>query len=297
MDQHHVLGRGDLALIDAKPLASHDPLRLRNPLGFFYFGHGDKRVATLERKHILSWRDKIKDKPGAANKMIRVVKLLLSFAIDRGIRADNPALRIKMFKLGEFRDWTDEELVQFEERWPLGTMERTGYAMGLYTLQRRADVAAAKWTAIAGDTIMVRQSKTGTALALPVHPALAEALQAVHPRRDTIIAGNMGHELNPIYFGKLMADAIAAAGLPDDCVLHGLRKSGARILEELGQKVRSMSGHLSPQMERHYSKRADQSRNAKAAVLARAKRDKNKTGKLQTAKSRVTNLRKNPGAP
>ena len=36
---------------------------------------------------------------------------------------------------------------------------------------------------------------------LPIRPALAEALQAVRPRRTTIIAGDMGHELNPIYFG------------------------------------------------------------------------------------------------
>lgn len=236
---------------------------------------GDASIATLERKHILGWRDKLKDKPGAANKMIRVVKGLLSFAVDRGWRKDNPALRIKMFKQGEWRDWTDEELVQFEERWPLGTMERTAYSLALYTLQRRADLAETKWTAVAGDKIMVRQNKTRQLMELPIHPELALALQAVHPRRgETIITGANGHQLNEVYFGHLMADAIGKAALPDDCVLHGLRKSGARILAELGQKARSMSGHLTDQMERHYTKRADQRRNAKAAILAWAKRDK-----------------------
>lgn len=88
--------------------------------------YGDRSVAMLERKHILAWRDKMKDKPGAANKMIRAIKVLLTFAVDRGMRKDNPAFNIKMLKIGTFRDWTDAELVQFETRWKVGTLERTG---------------------------------------------------------------------------------------------------------------------------------------------------------------------------
>jgi integrase len=151
----------------------------------------DNRVATLERKHILSWRDKMKDLPGAANKLIRTLKGLLSFAVDRGMRPDNPAFKIKMFKSKPWRDWTDEELIQFEERWPLGTTERMGYALALYTAQRRADVAAMKWSQMAGSTV-VRQSKTGTVLELPIHPELARTLQE-HPRRGaTILTGDRG---------------------------------------------------------------------------------------------------------
>ena len=50
-----------------------------------------------------------------------------------------------------------------------------------------------------------------------------------------------------------VAEAVEAAGLPDDCVLHGLRKTTARIVEELGGKASSLTGHLSPQMEKRGS--------------------------------------------
>lgn len=258
---------------------------------------GEKVVAGLQRKNILGWRDKMKDKPGAANKMMRVVKRLMSFAVDRGYRDDNPALKIKLMKGGEYRDWTDAECLQFEQHWAIGTRERLGYALGLYTLQRLDDVASMAWTKIAGEKIKIKQGKGGVVMNLPIHPELAKCLREVHPRNDTIIASNVGDKLNSIYFGKVMADAIGAAGLPDDCVFHGLRKTGARILEELGHRPRSMTGHLTVGMEQHYSKRADQTRNAEAAILAWAERDRNKKGKSQTAKSRVTNLRKKRGAP
>ena len=76
-----------------------------------------------------------------------------------------------------------------------------------------------------------------------------------------------------------MAEAIEKAGLPPDCVLHGLRKTAARIIEELGGKASSLTGHLSAQMEKHYSRRADQKRNATAAIVAwnNAKRKQNGT--------------------
>lgn len=228
---------------------------------------GSNPVALLERKHILTWRDKMKDKPGAANKMVRAIRVLLSFAVDRGTIDENPALGIKMLKTGWYRDWTDAELEQFEARWPLGTLERTGFALALYTAQRRADVAKMKWTDIAGNKILVKQQKTGTVISLPIHPALAEAISAAPRRAETILTGAGGGPLNPIYFGHIMASAIAGAGLPDECVLHGLRKTAARIVAETGGKVGALTGHLSGQMEREYSRRADQSENAEAAVL------------------------------
>jgi len=230
----------------------------------------DVHVRHIERRHILEWRDDMKDRPGAVNKMIRALRILLAFAIDRDLRTGpNPAAAIKMLKLGSFRDWTDAELKQFEQRWKAGTLERTAYALALYTGQRRADLATMRWADVAGETIRVTQHKTGAIVMVPMHRDLIAALATwrEHSKSETILCGQRGHTLNPVTFGHIMAEAIGAAGLPDDCVLHGLRKTTARIVAELGGSVGSMTGHLSPQMEKHYSRRADQSKNAKAAVL------------------------------
>ena len=221
-------------------------------------------VAKLERRHILKWRDAMADRPGAANKMIRVVKLLMSFAVDRGLRTDNPAKGIRLLKGGRYRAWTDQELARFEAKWPLGKLERTGYALALYTGQRREDLTKMAWGDIAGDAILVTQGKTGRRLKLPLHPELKKALMAITERHDAAIMGvakgtkkeRRYTAMTPVYFGHRMAAAIEAAGLPDDCVLHGLRKTTARILRELGVEASSITGHLSAQMEREYTTRS-----------------------------------------
>lgn len=232
-------------------------------------GHGSKPVALLERRHILHWRDDLKDKPGAANKMIRVVKALLVFALERGYRADNPARGVKMLKLGEWRPWTLEEREAFEAFWPLGTLERTGYALALYTGQRRADVAKLTFKSIAGDAFKLKQGKTGKALEIPIHPELKTALAAVRPRYEAAILAKNGRALNAIYFGHLMARAIEAAGLPDECVLHGLCKVNMTALIDSGctpGEAGAFTGRSSRMVE-HYSKRRDQTKLGKAAMV------------------------------
>jgi integrase len=231
--------------------------------------YGSSRMASLERKHVLRWRDALKDKPGAANKMLRTVKALLVFAVDRGHIKENPAQGIKMLKLGRWRAWTDAELAAFEERWPLGTLERTGYALALYTSQRRADLVALKWSSIAGKELRLTQGKTGKAMVLRLHGHLVDALAAFRPvhSAETILAGKEGKPLNPVYFGHIMAAAIAEAGLPDDCLLHGLRKTTARILAELGMKSSPVTGHLTDAMQREYERDADQRKMGSAAIV------------------------------
>ena len=230
---------------------------------------GDNPVTKLERKHILRWRDSKVDKPGAANKELRVLKTLLRFGVDRGYRKDNPAAGIRELKGGRFRSWTDDELLTFEGRWEIGTIQRTGYALALYTAQRRADLCKMKWSHIVGQAIHLRQSKTGTDMAIHLHPELITVLAAVRPGSDsTILVGKRGNAFNPVTFGHIMADAIEKAGLPTDCVLHGLRKAAARLVAETGGKVSAMTGHLSPKMAEEYARDASQKRMSKDAVVA-----------------------------
>lgn len=224
--------------------------------------HADKPVIRLERQHILRWRDAMLDRPGAANTMVRTMGVLMAFAVDRGYRKDNPAQKIKMLRSVPFRSWSDDELLAFEARWPLGTMERTGYALALYSAQRRADLVVMGWSQIAGGVIHLTQSKTDVALEVPIHPELAKALAAVQPRRpEAVITGTAGKKLSPVYFGHQMAAAIKAAGLPATCVLHGLRKTAARKLIEAGctkRQARAITGQKTDAMIDHYSRDADQ---------------------------------------
>ena len=69
--------------------------------------------------------------------------------------------------------------------------------------------------------------------------------------------------------GAWFADAIEEAGLPDDCVLHGLRKCAARKLADLGlseETIKAITGHVTSRMIAKYVKGANQTRLAKEAM-------------------------------
>lgn len=231
--------------------------------------HGDKPVKALQRKHILRWREEMADRPGAANTMLRTVAILMVWAVDHEYRPDNPALRLKKFKAKKFKAWTDAQLYQFEDRWPLGTPQRTGYALALYTAIRRNNLPTLEWGWIVGDKIHVTPSKTEDStevpLAIPIHPDLAEALAAINPCHfKFILTGERGHPISPIHFGSMMSDAIKAAGLPtgrQGCVLHGLRKTTTKTLVESGatnSETMAITGHTTDSMLRLYARDARQ---------------------------------------
>src|SRR5215472_11780167 len=114
---------------------------------------------------------------GAANDLLKKIRALIKFAVESGVRTDDPTLRIRTFPEGAIHTWTEDEIAQFEARWPKGTRERTAFALFLYTGQRRSDVVRMAWTDLAGDSIKVVQLKTGARLTIRLHPELQEILR------------------------------------------------------------------------------------------------------------------------
>ena len=76
-----------------------------------------------------------------ANLTRSVLSKVMTYAIETGIRTNNPFAGLKPYRLGTYHTWTDAEIAQFERRWPLGTRERLAFALLLYTGQRGGDVA------------------------------------------------------------------------------------------------------------------------------------------------------------
>ena len=67
----------------------------------------------------------------------------------------------------------------------------------------------------------------------------------------------------------LIAVAAKAAGLPAECVAHGLRKAALRRLAEHGatsKEMQAVSGHKTLAEIERYTRQADQRRLAKAAI-------------------------------
>lgn len=210
--------------------------------------------------------------PAAANNWLKYIRVLLRYAIRLKWITQNPAQDAEGFEGGEHHSWIDAELTQYEKRWPLGSRQRIAFDLFLYTGQRLSDVCSMPPSAILpGNFVSVKQEKTGAELIIPMHPNLIHSMNLWRGAGATILAKNNGKPYAVGSYGRLMADAIAAAGLPERCVTHGLRKAAARRLAEAGCSVfqiAAITGHKSIKELQRYTAAASQKLMAGQAIAS-----------------------------
>lgn len=214
-------------------------------LGRFVEEHGTKSVAKIERRHVLAILDKLADRPAAANNLRKMLKVLFTRAIDIGLRKDDPAHKIKGRKTGHWRSWTDTEIAAMEACWPVGTRQRLAFALHLYTGQRRSDVVKMTRADVAGGKIRVVQLKTGTKVVVPIHRDLKPILDASPLGSMYLVETTLGRPFSVAGYGNWLRESHRAAGLPEDCVTHGLRKAAGRLLAEAGASTKQIMAVLS----------------------------------------------------
>jgi integrase len=232
--------------------------------------HGEKPLRLLERAHLSAIIGAKAETPEAANNLLKVVRLLLGFAVDVGMINHNPAAGLKKFKSrGDgFHCWTEDEIAAFEARHPEGTKARLALALLLFTAQRRSDVVKLGRQHLRGDLISLRQEKTDAPLLILMHPKLQAALAAVSRENLTFLLTAHGAPFTAAGFGNWFRDRCNEAGLPQ-CSAHGLRKAAARRLAEAGcsaDQIKAVTGHRSLSEVARYTKAADQERLARAAM-------------------------------
>lgn len=232
--------------------------------------HGHRMVRDLPREKARLIIERIgADKPGMANLVAAVLRRLMNFAIDIGLRNDNPFTRIKPYKIGTHHTWTEDELAAYEKHWPVGTRERLAYALLLYTDQRTGDVVRMRRADIKDGSIRVKQQKTGAELVIPVHSELASAIKAVPAKGLNLIGDQYGRPITRPALTLFVRRSAKKAGLPDHCVPHGLRKAMLRRLSEDGatsKQIQAISGHRSLKEVERYTAAADQEVLARGAM-------------------------------
>jgi integrase len=233
--------------------------------------HGDKRIAMLERRHVMEMLDAKADTPVAARDLLRCLRVLIRYAVNIGLRANDPTLGIRVVrpKSGGFHTWSEDDIAAFEAHYPIGSKPRLALALLLHTAQRRADVVRMGRQHIRDGVLSVRQQKTGALLAIPVTPALAAVLDATPSEHLTFLVTDRGQPFEPMAFTKWFRRCCDAAGLPKACSAHGLRKAACRRLAEAGcsaNEIASISGHASLREIERYTRAADQARMARHAV-------------------------------
>lgn len=106
-------------------------------------------------RHIRRLRDDRADRPEAANSLVKYLRRVFAVAVSNDLMDRNSACEVAYLQSGSigFHSWAIEEVMQFEERHPMGSKARLAMVLLLYTWQRRSDVvemgAACPWRMVA----------------------------------------------------------------------------------------------------------------------------------------------------
>jgi integrase len=236
--------------------------------------HGNRGIATLERRHVALMLEAKAATPAAARDLLRCLRLLVQHAIKLGIRQDDPTngVRVKMPKTEGFRTWSEDDIAAFEVAYPIGSKPRLALALLLGTALRASDVVRVGRSHVRNGTTIagIVQQKTGAALPpIPISADLAAAINAAAPTGHLVFLLNeRGAPFTAKSFGKWFSaqcDRIGLGGLSP----HGLRKAACRRLAEAGcsaNEIAALSGHKSLNEVARYTRAADQARMARNAV-------------------------------
>jgi integrase len=210
----------------------------------------------------------VKGGKGVATRSVGLLGAIFTYAVDRGMRSDNPAHRVRKFAENRReRRLTNEEYGRLglglreacNDIWPaavacvrflLLTGWRSGEAIGL----RWCDVDLERRTATLPDT------KTGRSIR-PLSAAACDVLRSV-PRtanRALVFPATRGDGLM-LGFKKFTRRIIAAAGLSSDITPHVLRHSYASLAADLGYSeptIGGLIGHKGHSITSRYMHAAD----------------------------------------
>jgi integrase len=259
--------------------------------------HGHRSVKGLTRERILTGiMQPYAGKPGAALSLLKMLRILIRYAIAIGWLTSDPSFGIKRPKIKRIRSWTEEEIGVYRARWPLGTLQRTAFEMFLNTGQRRSDIVRMARSHISPDNkITVVQQKTGRRLVIPLHRDALAGLAATEGSNVSLFTTAYGKAFSVDGFSQWIRDAIAEAGLPLECQPHGLRKATGRRLAEAGASARQIMailGHTTLSEAERYTEEADQVALADDAITKLEGHNRNNISQTASASLGKTEKRK-----
>ena len=236
------------------------------------FGH--LPVATVPRGFIGKLKDEYGTKDGEptprrANYVVAIFRRLMSFAVDRGWRTDNPALKPGRLKTGPgYRAWNQRDVATFLEHPGIDETLKRALLLGLCTGQRKGDCLRMLWSARRDGGIEIVQEKTEARVWIPEHPDLSRALDAAPRTAATMLTRADGQPWKVDHFNHAFTAAAKLAGL-HGLTFHGLRKAAASRLAEAGcsaHVIQAITGHATLAMVAHYTAEADRKRLARSAM-------------------------------
>ena len=241
----------------------------------------------LQRHHLVELADRI-EKPHARRNWFKAVRGLLQYAVEIGMRLDDPTSALKIGTLPKtdgFRTWSEPDIMAFRQHHAIGTRARLAFELLLNTGQRRGDVIRMGRQHLHGGKLTVRQSKTGTTLKIPIRSELAAVIEATPADNLTFLTTAFGKPFAPagLEIGSERCATRRACTVSVRTVYARPRAASWLRPDALPMKSAAISGHRTLGEVARYTRAADQEAMAEA-VMAKVR-----TSSVKKAEPRVSN--------
>lgn len=217
----------------------------KSVLGRFCETAGDMPYKKYRRDDMEKSQKKRSATPGAADKLVKVLRALFNWAIDQRppLASENPAAHVgKIDKnTSGFHTWTPEEIDQFRAYWPMGTRPRLAMELMINIGARRSDAATigrrneyqyngARWIRFVAHK---GRNRFPVTIEAKLTPEFLEALEKSDATGQAYVLTQNGRPYKIESFGNAFSKWCKEAGLPH-CNTHGLRKAAAVAFAESG---------------------------------------------------------------
>jgi integrase len=243
---------------------------------------GDPPLDSLSRRAVKEFYFRLNSRPHQANAVLRVLRLLLNFASDRGLINENPAKQQRLVGTpSRATVWSEDEVKIFIKTAIEAGRQSLAVAvlLGVHLGQRESDILHLAWSQYDGSAIELRQRKTGRLVRVPVATELRRVLE-VTPRLSTqiVVSETTRTPYKPDNFRHVFREIADRAGLKNLRFLDLRRTTAVRLAEAscTAIEIAAITGHEIGTTQRILEVYVP--RNTQMAQNAMAKLEGNKKG-------------------
>jgi integrase len=211
----------------------------RSVLNRFCTTAGDFPFTAFRKEDVERSRDKRSDKPGAADKLVKYLRALFKWAIDKKHATHNPTIGVAKINEGDgWHAWTPDEVEAYRKHHVIGTKARLALELMLNVGARVSDACQIGRQHESDGWLKFvawknRNKKSRKTIECPITSELRAAIDAAETGDLTYLINDLGKAFTIAGLGNKMRDWCDAAKLPQ-CSSHGLRKAAAVIMAENG---------------------------------------------------------------
>ncbi|WPM80865.1 tyrosine-type recombinase/integrase [Brucella pseudintermedia] len=237
-----------------------------------FFDMPSRRISAHGTRSIfLQWRDEIAaTHPRKADLFMSVLQRILAFAYDREMISRHPLEKVEKISDGTRRDliWTDDEIavMRFGKKAdgdkpaikPAPEPIVRAMMLALWTGQRQGDLLKITWSAYDGESLSLRQGKTGAHVRVKVSEELKAILDHVKRGNAVTILTNAQGKPWATGFKSSWRKAVEKAGIRGK-TFHDLRGTFVTLAYRNGASIKQIaevSGHSEKDAEaiirKHY---------------------------------------------